>query len=163
MDLAEYLNGLPPDRRSEALRACCGSARWVEGMLARVPFARAADVFDAAEEIWWGLAPSDWLEAFAAHPKIGARRPEGRFSSAEQAGVRGASAGVLDALARRNLEYEDRFGFIFLVCASGRSADEMLAELEARLDNPPERELRVAAAEQAKITRLRLARLADEA
>jgi 5-hydroxyisourate hydrolase / 2-oxo-4-hydroxy-4-carboxy-5-ureidoimidazoline decarboxylase len=114
----------------------------------------------AADTIWAGLDRADWLEAFAAHPKIGGDAAKG-WSAAEQAGAASASRDVLARLAEANREYEARFGYIFIVCATGRSAEEMLQRLEGRLDNDPLIELRVAADEQRKITRLRLAKLLE--
>ena len=145
------------------LTACCGSSRWVDRMLVRRPFGSRVGLLTAAREEWDALAPHDWREAFAHHPKIGDRESlSARFpathemSEHEQAGVAGASETVLDALADGNRAYEDRFGYIFIVCASGKSADAMLAVLRQRLSNDPDDELRIAAAEQATITALRL-------
>jgi OHCU decarboxylase len=140
-------------------------------MTAARPFASYDAMEVTAEVIWAWLTPADWLEAFAAHPRIGAGKEdparEARtageaWSQQEQAGARSASSHVLDRLAVRNREYDERFGYIFIVCATGKNADEMLALLERRLDNAPEEELRIAAGEQAKITRLRLLRLISE-
>lgn len=120
----------------------------------------------AARDEWFGLAPGDWLEAFRQHPKIGdrsalrARFPHTAHMSAhEQRGVDAASDTLLDALAEGNRVYEEKFGFIFIVCATGKTAAEMLGLLRARLANQADREIRAAAGEQAKITELRL--LAD--
>jgi 2-oxo-4-hydroxy-4-carboxy-5-ureidoimidazoline decarboxylase len=149
-----------------AFRKCCGSSRWAERMAARRPFASEADLFAAAEEIWQDLAISDWLQAFAAHPRIGdleslrTRYAESAgWAAGEQAGVAGASEALLQALARGNADYEAKFGYVFLICATGKTADEMLAALKERLPNDPDRELQIAGAEQAKITRLRLRKL----
>jgi len=157
--VAAYLNGLGGAELAAALRLCCASEPWVAGMARRAPFEDDADVHAAATETWWALEPAGWREAFAAHPRIGAREIEHRRARSEQSGVDGASGEVLAALARGNVAYEERFGFIFLICASGLGAGEMLAALETRLENAPGIELRVAAEEQAKITRLRLDRL----
>lgn len=163
----DALNALAEAEARAALLRCCGSTRWVERMAARRPFAGPADLFAAAEEIWRSLRREDWLEAFAAHPRIGdleALRQRftatAAWSAAEQAGVAGAAEATLQALADGNRQYEARFGHLFIVCASGKSAAEMLAQLRQRLGNDPEEELRVAAGEQEKITRLRLERLA---
>ena len=155
--LAELNARAPVLATAEFLR-CCGAHRWAEGMAAARPFATEADLFAGAERIWNGLAAEDWLEAFAAHPRIGGTA-NSAWSRAEQAGVEGAGSDVQDELARLNVEYEARFGHVFLICATGRSAAEMLAELRRRLHHPPAEELRLAAAEQAKITRLRLEKL----
>ena len=145
------------------LRACCGSTRWVERMLVRRPFGGRDALLKAAREEWFALPPTDWLEAFSHHPQIGDRASlAARFpvthhlSEREQAGVGNARADVLTALAEANQAYADRFRFIFIVCASGKSAEEMLRLLRARLPNDRDTELCLAAEEQAKITALRL-------
>jgi 2-oxo-4-hydroxy-4-carboxy-5-ureidoimidazoline decarboxylase len=145
------------------LSSSCGSTRWVERMLARLPFASLANALTAARDEWFALTPDDWREAFQHHPKIGDREAlRHRFpathhlSEREQAGVGSASDDVLDELARLNRDYERRFGYIFIVCATGKSAEEMLGMLRERLGNDPSREIVIAAEEQARITRLRL-------
>jgi len=158
-DLAAAINALPADAARDAFARCCGSRRWVAGMLARRPFASADDLFAAADAIWTGLERADHLEAFSHHPAIGASGARG-FSAREQAQVALAPATTLQDLESLNRRYREHFGFVFLVCATGKSADEMLAMLRARIDNPAEVELGIAAAEQAKITRLRLEKLA---
>ena len=130
-------------------------------MLAARPFVSRDDLMDRSDRIWRSLQRTDWLEAFAAHPRIGSRAANG-WAAGEQAAARGADDSVLTRLAARNREYEARFGHIFIVCASGKSAGEMLALLEARLDNEPDAELSIAAEEQRKITRLRLDKLLAE-
>jgi 2-oxo-4-hydroxy-4-carboxy-5-ureidoimidazoline decarboxylase len=151
----------------ELFRRCCGSTRWSREMEMARRFESAAAVFEAADRLWWALAPSDWLEAFASHPKIGAREAQGpehaataRWSAGEQSGTERAGPDVLEDLAELNRRYEARFGFIFIVCATGKSAEEMLAILKQRLSHCPEDEIKLAAAEQAKITRIRLEKLA---
>ena len=153
------LNALSPAEARAALTRCCGSSRWVEGMLARRPWASSAALYADATTAWDGLARADVLEAFAAHPRIGGRAPDA-WSRQEQAGAAGAGADVQRALAEVNDRYFERFGYIFIVCATGKTAGEMLELSKARLDNDPARELAIAAAEQAKITRLRLEKLA---
>jgi 2-oxo-4-hydroxy-4-carboxy-5-ureidoimidazoline decarboxylase len=162
----EALNALPDVEAQAAFLRCCGSTRWVQQMAARRPFGNGSELLAAAGEIWWGLTEADWLEAFAAHPKIGdldalRRRfaATAAWSTEEQAGMAGASEAILQALAEGNRQYEVRFGHIFIVCASGKSAEEMLMLLRQRLNNTPPAELRIAAGEQDKITRLRLERL----
>jgi 2-oxo-4-hydroxy-4-carboxy-5-ureidoimidazoline decarboxylase len=159
-------DALPDHEAAPFLESCCGSQAWVQGMLARRPFGTLTHLLDEADELWWSLGPDDWREAFDHHPRIGERssaapqRETARaWSSDEQRGTAGATSDTRQALAEGNREYERRFGYIFLVCATGKSADEMLALLRARLSNDPARELRVAAGEQAKITRLRLQKL----
>jgi OHCU decarboxylase len=124
------------------------------------PFAIPGRVREAADRIWRGLARQDWLEAFRSHPRIGDRSATGREAE-EQAGAKSAPSEILEALAVGNRAYEARFGYIFIVCASGKSAPQMLAQLEARLGNDPETELAVAAEEQRKITQLRLEKLLE--
>jgi 2-oxo-4-hydroxy-4-carboxy-5-ureidoimidazoline decarboxylase len=145
------------------LTACCGASRWVERMLARRPFGSADALLTAARDEWFALAEADWREAFAHHPRIGDREAlRARFpatahlSEREQSGVAGAADDVLEALAGANRDYEARFGYIFIVCATGKTAEEMLALLRDRLGNDAADEIRIAAAEQARITALRL-------
>jgi 2-oxo-4-hydroxy-4-carboxy-5-ureidoimidazoline decarboxylase len=162
-----------PIQARAALRSCCGSSRWVDRMMARRPFHSREAVLGAAREEWFALSPEDWREAFSHHPKIGdrdslraldrrslgggGRFPEThRLSSREQAGVGGASEDILTALAEGNRAYEEKFGSIFIVCATGKSAEEMLALLRARMANDPQTEIGIAAEEQAKITAIRL-------
>ncbi len=156
------LNAMSPSTAATRLMTCCGSTRWAGAMADARPFHDTAELRDNAELIWWGLDRSDWLEAFAAHPKIGDLDAlESRYAanSAEQAGVADAPYNLLHRLADANQWYEDRFGYIFIICATGKTAGEMLDLLERRLGNDPETEIQVAAAEQASITRLRLERL----
>ena len=150
----------------EAFRRCCGSTRWSWEMENVRPFETVESVHSAAEQIWWGLRPADWFEAFASHPEIGcipepstASAATAAWSKAEQSGVAGAPADVQAQLALLNRRYKARFGHIFIVCATGKSAQEMLEMLEQRLKNSPKDEMRVAAAEQAKITRIRLGKI----
>ncbi len=113
----------------------------------------------AAEEAWWSLVESDWLEAFSKHPKIGDRKPIGKWSAEEQRGMDQATSETAGSMENLNRAYEAKFGWIFIICATGRSAEEMLSQLEQRLANDPAAEIRIAAGEQAKITRLRLQKL----
>ena len=159
-------DALPAYDAAPMLESCCGSHAWVQAMLERRPFGSLARILDEADEIWWSLVPDDWREAFDHHPRIGeqsAAAPQGAvaraWSADEQRGVAVSSDGTRQALAEGNREYERKFGHIYLVCATGKSAEEMLALLRARLSNDPETELRIAAREQAKITRLRLEKL----
>src|SRR5213083_3684848 len=158
--LAGYLNAQSDERARAALQRCCGARHWVDAMLAARPFASDAELLATAERVWWGLGRADWLEAFAAHPRIGGRGgPKTDWARHEQAGADGAAEATLAALAQGNRAYEERFGHVFLISATGRTADEMLVALRGRLTNDPATELRVAAEEQAKITRLRLGKL----
>jgi 2-oxo-4-hydroxy-4-carboxy-5-ureidoimidazoline decarboxylase len=167
----EYLNALDERAAAEALRRCCGAGRWVAAMLAARPYQSTAQLQQLAEQRWQALGAPDYLEAFTHHPQIGEDMAALRqrfaathaLSTREQAGVSGADEATLRALRDGNQAYRERFGHIFIVCATGKSAEQMLALLHERLPNPPERELAIAAAEQAKITRLRLAQLGTPA
>jgi allantoicase len=163
------LDTLLREEAEAELLACCGAHAWARGMAARRPFQSLAEVLSAADAVWRGLAPSDWLEAFRAHPRIGEKqaphaesagdaRAQG-WAEKEQGGMSAAAAETVRALAEGNRAYDARFGHIFIVCATGKSADEMLALLRARLDNEPATELALAAEEQRKITRIRLEKL----
>ena len=166
LDVPDRLNALPAGDAEAELLACCGSATWARRVCERRPFADLAELLEVSDAVWWGLARDDWLEAFAHHPKIGEKsgarpQPEAgrRWSTQEQAGTRRASDETLAELAAANEAYEQRFGYIFIVCATGKSAHEMLAIARARLANDPATELRLAAEEQRKITHLRLRKL----
>ncbi|HKA37035.1 MAG TPA: 2-oxo-4-hydroxy-4-carboxy-5-ureidoimidazoline decarboxylase [Thermoanaerobaculia bacterium] len=156
MSRLETLNSMPAADAARELLAACGSREWARRMAAARPFCSESDLLDAAERTWITLDREDWLEAFAAHPKIGG--PASGQAAREQSGAAGASAETLHGLAAANREYEERFGRIFIVCASGKSAEEMLDLCRRRLHNDPREELAVAADEQRKITRLRLER-----
>ena len=156
--VARYINTLTDDIIAAQLKSCCGSSEWVRRMIAARPFASWSDLIRDAEAIWNALTPDDWREAFAAHPRIGEKKSD-RFSGQEQAGASGAAEATMSELAEVNRQYEQRFGTIYIVCATGRSAEEMLAIARQRLNNSPDDELRVAAEEQRKITRLRLLKL----
>lgn len=155
----ERLNTLVDDRAEAELERCCASPAWARQMMAWRPFAGWNDLLEKADAIWWSLDKADWQEAFAAHPRIGDRKPEERWANDEQSAAAGASSAVSNALAAANCAYEKRFGHIYIVCATGRSGEEMLAMAEERLSNAPEDELRIAAEEQRKITHLRLLKL----
>ena len=146
-----------PEAEAE-LRSCCGSSEWVRQMMASRPFAAGSELLAAAETIWWELDPPDWQEAFKSHPRIGEKSPLS-WARQEQSGAAAASNETMTALAEVNRDYEKRFGHIFIVCATGRGADEMLAIAQRRLQNSSDDELRIAAEEQLKITKLRLVKL----
>ncbi len=165
MPSVDSLNALSAaNARAEFLR-CCGATRWADLMTARRPFANEAELFGAASECFVALTRSDWLEAFAAHPKIGdvdSLRSKfahtAAWSAQEQGAMSAAAEATIQGLAAGNRDYEAKFGHIFIVCARGKTAAEMLALLDARLPNSADDELRNAAAEQEKITHLRLQR-----
>lgn len=141
-----------------ALLRCCGSKQWTAAILARRPFTDRETLLSTAESVWSALAPSDWLEAFSAHPKIGEKKLSS-WCAQEQSGLNSAADQVLERLANGNQEYERRFGWIFLINATGKTAPETLDSLHARLKNESAEEFRIAADEQAKITKLRLKKL----
>jgi OHCU decarboxylase len=196
----EDLNALDEEAAARAFLRCCGSSRWARQMAAARPFAGAEALADAADAIWSPLDRADWLEAFAAHPRIGETRADrvdrpggtgraataggaGRADEVDRPGGAGESAGsgsgepdwslqeqarVADAadqglrrLVEANRDYEARFGYIFIVCATGKTAEEVLALLDQRVRHDPGEELRIAAEEQRKITQLRLKKLLE--
>ena len=159
LDPRERFNRLPEEEAATELRAVCHSRRWAKEVAAGRPYADLAALQRAADEVWLGLGPEDWLEAFAAHPRIGeGGGAAADWSRQEQAGV-GDDDDVRARLARGNADYEARFGHVFLISAAGRDAPEILAALTERLGNDPATELRVAAEEHRTITRLRIQRL----
>jgi len=150
----------------ENLLRCCGSERWANAFVECFPFNIKEQMYAKAEDIWLGLDEKDWLEAFTHHPKIGDLASlEKKFGSTkdfttnEQSSVNHASMETLKELAEYNKKYEDKFGFIFIVCATGKSADEMLGLIKERINNNYEQELKIAVGEQNKITKLRLEKL----
>ncbi|HEX3142836.1 MAG TPA: 2-oxo-4-hydroxy-4-carboxy-5-ureidoimidazoline decarboxylase [Pyrinomonadaceae bacterium] len=162
----EHLNQLTAPEAEAEFRKCCGSLAWANAMAASRPFENEEELFDKADEISSSLTNDDWLEAFRAHPKIGEKKAataqtqqEQSWSSQEQSAMHSASTDTVSRLARGNQDYEAKFGFIFIVCASGKSPDEMLAILNDRLSNNGQTEFKAAAQEQQKITRLRLEKL----
>ncbi len=160
--LAEF-NGLPADAARRALLACCSSQRWAGAVTAGRPFPSTATLLRCSDGAVTGLAPADLREALAGHPRIGERAgPAGGWSRQEQAGMAGADAAALRALAAGNEAYERRFGHIYLVCATGRTAAELLTLLRARLENEPAAEWDVVRSELRKINRIRLGKLLAE-
>ncbi|HWB77274.1 MAG TPA: 2-oxo-4-hydroxy-4-carboxy-5-ureidoimidazoline decarboxylase [Nannocystaceae bacterium] len=167
MSVAAWLDAQAEADARAALVRCCGSSTWVAGMLAARPFGDDATLFAAADRVWNAVAPDDVREALTHHPEIGANIDELRkrygdtatWASGEQSGVQSAGEATLVSLRDGNIAYKQRFGHIFVVCATGKSAAEMLALLHQRMGNDPDAELAIAAAEQAKITRLRLEKL----
>lgn len=162
-DPVEKLNRLPTDEARKVLLDCCGSTRWAEKVAANRPYWDVGQCLIIGARIWRELEREDWLEAFRAHPKIGEQKAEAavsdearRWSEGEQSRSNDAVAETLDALASANREYEEKFGFIFIVCASGKTAEQMLALLRGRMSNGPETELRVSLEEQWLITQLRV-------
>lgn len=164
-----WLDTLPPRNAESALRACGGARAWARGMAARRPFANWEGLMAVADQVWDGLARDDWIEAINSHPRLGekmsstaaggAESQARAWSSQEQEGTAGASDDAQARLADANRRYTERFGWTYVVCATGRTVPEMLAGFERRIGNDAETELAVAAAEQRRITRLRLAKL----
>lgn len=162
----DRINTLSIEEAQAEFRRCCGASLWAARMSSARPFHSEEELTTACEAIWPDLSREQWLEAFDRHPRIGDREAlRAKYSSpasweaGEQSGARHASEEVLEGLERGNREYEARFGYIFIVCATGKSAEEMLALLQSRLPNDPDKELAIAAEEQKKITRLRLRKL----
>ncbi len=156
-------NELQAGEASKEILSCCGANAWADGMVGKRPFEDEAAVLITSDEIWRGLGASDWLEAFKSHPKIGESRAAvatGKRSTAwseqEQKDAIVSQENVRVALAEGNRAYEEKFGYIFIVCATGKSGLEILAILKRRLQNGKEKELKEAAEEQRQITQLRL-------
>ena len=144
-----------------AMLECCGSKRWATAMVNLRPIGSVLQLSEAADHIWSTMQEADWLEAFACHPRIGERKTSAAgqsaaWSSQEQSRTGTASERALAELAHGNLLYERRFGFTYIVCATGKSAEEMLAILKRRLASTRENELREAAEQQRQITQIRL-------
>jgi OHCU decarboxylase len=168
LDLSKF-NDLSDSEATAELLKCCGSRAWANRLDAERPFASFEDLLNKATEIWWKLDRHDWLEAFRSHPKIGEKKTateisaqSQKWSGQEQRGLESSSQETLDELATLNREYEQKFGYIFIVCATGKSSTEMLALLRSRLTNDTETELPIAAGEQAKITEIRLRKLLSQ-
>jgi len=162
----EQFNRLSQQQARRALLDCCGARGWARQMLAMRPFPGLENILDTADKVWTGLQREDWLEAFKHHPAIGEKQAKAkqsvaarRWSAGEQSAAQKAPPEELEALAAANREYQAKFGHVFLICATGKSSGEILKNLHERMSNDPEAELRVAAEEQRKITRLRLEKL----
>jgi len=160
------LNILPKEQLIEELSKCCGSSAWVNKMLAFFPADDLVELLEDAEEQWYTCSEEDWKEAFEHHPKIGDTESlkkkfasTAQWASDEQSAANNASQQTIEALAEGNRLYEKKFGYIFIVCATGKSAEEILTILQTRLQNNPEVEIEIAADEQNKITKLRLEKL----
>lgn len=149
------LNQLPQPELYTTLQQCCGAHKWVEKMIADFPMASTNSLLAAASRHWAACTPADGLEAFSHHPRIGDRPAMHK----EQAGVVNATTSTLEELATLNVRYEEKFGYIFIVCATGKSATELLSLLKERMNNSSAAEIKIAMAEQGKITLLRLEKL----
>ena len=165
----EELNQGDSEQACIELLKCCGSSQWTEKMLAARPYKSVPHLLELAGQIWSDLGEVDYLEAFAAHPKIGASKPPDNakntesWTSKEQAGMMSADEQTKLELKSKNQKYAEKFGYIFIVCATGKSASEILELLRIRLENSPETELEIAAGEQMKITNLRLNKMLRDA
>ena len=165
MTLEEF-NHISVETLKVQLTHCCGSSAWVREMIKHVPFKTKEELISCSDELWQETNEEDWREAFQHHPKIGdIESLQKKFASTakwaegEQGAVKQASLQIIEELAEGNRLYEQKFGFIFIVCATGKSAEEMLALLKARLPNSMEEELKTAMLEQQKITHIRLNKL----
>ena len=163
MTLDEF-NALSSETAESLLMDCCGCGRWAVHVASQRPFVSSNVLYAAADTIWQNLDRADWLEAFSHHPQIGEKAAVGsasarQWATGEQSGGRSASEDAKTRLARGNRTYYEKFGYIYIVCATGKSADEMLALLERRLQNDPASELPIAAEQQRLITRIRLEKL----
>ncbi len=162
------LNTISQPQLREELLKCCGSSTWVKMMMAYFPADDLVELLEDAEEMWYACSKEDWKEAFTHHPKIGDVESLTKkfastagWASGEQSGVNVAAKETIEALAEGNRLYEEKFGYIFIVCATGKSAEEMLGLLTSRLKNSPNEEIQVAADEQNMITKLRLEKLLE--
>ena len=156
-------NDLPEEEAAKEIQACCGSTAWARELAARRPFEDESSLFAASDHVWSHLGPEDWVEAFSKHPRIGERdapktasAQSATWSVQEQQNVAAAGEAIQLALVTANEAYEQRFGRVFIVCATGKSTPEMLEILRRRLRNDDGAELREAAEEQRKITNIRL-------
>jgi len=171
MPTISSFNQLSIEKVKTELFQCCGSTNWVNQLMQYFPFTSEKALIEKATQIWYdACTASDWREAFTHHPKIGdIKSLEKKFAATkhlagkEQAGVANASAMTIQQLAQANTDYDEKNGFIFIVCATGKSANEMLRLLQDRLANTPEEELHIAMGEQHKITIIRLKKLLPDA
>lgn len=165
MSSLDKLNNLDEELAFESFHRCCGSKTWAERMTSLRPFSTLDELLQKADQVWFSLSKNDFLEAFSHHPPIGKKSLEEKFkstanwSSQEQSGVAKATAVTIEALSQGNKEYLDKFGFVFLICATGKSAEEMLKSLQTRLKNDLETEIKNACIESAEITKIRLKKL----
>ena len=154
---------LPAEQAAAEVLSCCGSPGWARKVTAMRPFADEQSLFAAADVCWQRLPPADWLEAFRSHPRIGEQHAQNKtsatsaaWSKSEQSQMKDADAAILLRMREAHREYEERFGRIFIVCASGKAPAELLQSLEHRLKNDPAQELLESAAQQQQIMQLRL-------
>jgi OHCU decarboxylase len=157
-------NEIPEPQAFDALLSCCAARKWANRLTALRPFANEESLFGAADNVWESMRESDWMEAFRAHPRIGERKAvqasaqSSEWSKEEQASVGNAQIDILAELAAGNRRYEELFGFTYIVCATGKSAEDMLSILQRRLANGRDSELKEAAEQQRQILQIRLRR-----
>lgn len=156
-------NSLPADQAALEILPCCGSRAWANEMASHRPFNDVPSLLDTSDRIWRKLAVADWLEAFQSHPRIGESRSHAevsarsqQWSAQEQSRAVDSSDSVKQALAEGNQQYEEKFGRIFIICATGKSAPEILQNLQRRLNNDEATELREAAEHQRQIIQIRV-------
>jgi 2-oxo-4-hydroxy-4-carboxy-5-ureidoimidazoline decarboxylase len=162
----ENLNKLDNETRLKELLKCCGSNKWASILNSKFPFDNFENLIEESDKIWFSLEKEDFLEAFSHHPKIGdvenlaKKFPNtASLSQSEQSGVNNANTKILEELAKENDYYEKKFGYIFIVCATGKTASEMLEIIKTRKKNNEIDEIKIAAEEQSKITKVRLSKL----
>jgi 2-oxo-4-hydroxy-4-carboxy-5-ureidoimidazoline decarboxylase len=165
MTIAEF-DHFDVEEKKKLLQSCCGSTTWVNNMLAALPAEDLVDLLEMAEEQWYACHETDWREAFSHHPQIGdidslkeKFAGTAQWAEGEQSSIKQASEQTLEQLAEGNQVYKERFGYIFIVFATGKSAEEMLHLLNQRLYNNPDVEIQIAMEEQLKITKQRLEKL----
>ena len=165
MNIAEF-DHLSEGAQREILQQCCGAESWIDKMMKSLPAEDLIDLWESAEESWYACNEEDWMEAFSHHPEIGdISSLREKFASTanlaekEQSGVKGSNDEVLHELAEANKRYKEKFGYIFIISAAGKSGNEILDELKIRLSNNPSEEIKNAMEEQNKITKLRLEKL----
>ncbi len=164
MTLNEF-NNQSKEAAKLMFKECCGANKWVDSMLTAMPYKDEAELIKRADDVWFNhCSEPDWVEAFSHHPRIGNKADASeKFAAAEQSGVQSATQCTMNELARANEAYEKKNKFIFIVCATGKPADEMLRLLQQRLQNIEKAELHIAMNEQQKITILRLKKILNKA
>ncbi|MGW0941377.1 2-oxo-4-hydroxy-4-carboxy-5-ureidoimidazoline decarboxylase [Streptomyces sp. NPDC002623] len=155
-------NGLGESAARAALREACASGAWADRLLAARPYATADDLYAVNDAATAALTAADLAEAMAGHPPIGRPKPGDPTSAREQRGMSGASEELKTEMLELNLAYQDRFGHVFLICATGRTGEQMRDAVKERIGNTPEQEREIVRAELGKINRIRLARLVEE-
>jgi 2-oxo-4-hydroxy-4-carboxy-5-ureidoimidazoline decarboxylase len=163
MTLNEF-NRLDPAIAKKELFRCCGSTKWTDEMMKHFPFKTKVDMKLISDRIWLECKESDWLEAFSHHPKIGEAPADlhaatSDWAKKEQSNVGHAGKNILDKLSTANKDYENKFGYVYIVSATGKNAVEILSNLQERLKNEPEKEMHISSAEQNKITHIRIDKL----